>query len=273
MMKPDTHFDWDSLSSMSLHTKAISWSSLKNIAISPMHYQHALKHKERKTAYIEGGAIHTLVLEPDEFNARYALCEVKRDERHKAYQAWMEEHPEQEPLTVKEWNHAHGAAEAVMQHPVARGIMSGGRREEPLEWTDPDTGLLCRARTDYITPSYVAELKSAQDPEPRNFTRDCARYMYHGQLGMYQTGATTLRKIDGKEMPYIVAVAKEPPYDVACYRMKPEDLAAGRQLVLRLMRLLETCIATDTWPGVAPDLLYLDLPPWAPGLRDESEEW
>jgi hypothetical protein len=253
--------------------KAISWSSLKNIARSPLHYQYALTHKEHKTAYIEGGAIHCLVLEPEEFDARYALCEVKRDKRHKAYQEWLAEHDGKEPLTAKEWDHVHGAAEAVMGHRVARDIFYGGRKEEPLEWVDPDTGLKCRGRLDYITPSYVAELKSAQDPDPRAFTRDCARYMYHGQLSLYHSGAEVLRKIDGKTTPYIVAVAKDPPYDVACYQVKPGDLSAGRELVLSLMRLLETCIKTDMWPGVAPDLLYLDLPPWAPGLRNESEEW
>jgi hypothetical protein len=253
--------------------KALNWSSLKHLAKSPLEYRWRVDHPEpQSTAFLLGGAIHCLVLEPLTFESRYALCEVRRNKRDHAYQEWLDEHGGREALNAEEFAHANGAADAVLSHRVASKILDGCRHEEPLTWTDPDTGMACKGRVDAIRPDYLVDLKSARDPSPRLFARAAADHMYHAQLSVYQTGAIATRKIDGSVPPYIIAVAKEPPYDVAVYQLSLEDLAAGRALCLRLMRRLEECIASDMWPGCAPDLVQLQLPPWAPGLTDETEE-
>lgn len=257
-------------------SKRLNWSSLKHLHTSPLLYRWRIDHPEPpKPQFVIGSAIHCRVLEPEEFDNRYALCPVKRDKRHNAYQEWLAEHLGREPLNADEMETAKAAGDAVLAHPVAARILKNCRHEEPLMWTDPDTGLECKGRVDAISPEYIVDLKSDRDPSPRKFNRHAAEMLYHGQLAMYQTGAMALRKIDGATTPYIIAVAKDPPYDVAVYQMKPEDLAAGRALVVSLMRKLEECIAADWWPGCAPDLQYLDLPPWTPGLStgDESEDF
>lgn len=256
--------------------RAVSWSALKHLHTSALMYKWRIDHPEpSKPAFLLGGGIHCATLELDKFDERYALCNVTRNASHAKFQAWLEEHPGQKPLNHKEWDHVRGASDAVLKHRVARRVLEGCRREEPMTWVDPDTGLKCKARVDAICPDYLVELKSDRDPSPAKFARAAAEYLYHCQLSMYQTGAVALKKIDGKEMPYVIAVGKEPPYDVAVYRMVPDDLHAGRQVCLALMRRLVECITTDMWPGVAPDLQYLDLPPWAPGLRDTDyqEAW
>jgi len=256
-------------------SKSLNWSSLKHMATSPLEYQWRIGHPEPpKTTYLMGNAIHCRGLEPEKFNDRYALCDITRNKRHKAYQEWMEENEGKKPLKQSEMDNAKHAGDAVLAHGVAAEILKGCRHEEPLSWTDPDTGLKCKGRTDAIRPEFVVDLKTSQDPSPRAFTRDAAKYLYHGQLSFYHQGALTLRKIDGKITPYIIACAKEPPYDVAVYTMKPDDLHAGRQLCLSLMRKLEECLASDLWPGCAPDLQYLELPSWAPGFDDEQQgDW
>ncbi len=253
--------------------KAVNWSSLKHMHKSPLEYKWRTEHPEpRKPEYLLGSAIHCRVLEPDELENRYALCEVRRNKRDMKYKDWLEENEGKEALNAKEWDHVHRSGLAVLNHRVAAEVLDGCRCEEPLSWDDPDTGLQCKGRVDAIGPRYVVDLKTSKDPSPRAFTRDAASYMYHGQMSLYHTGATAMGKTDGKEMPYIIAVAKEPPYDVAVYRMKPEDLHAGRALCLSLMGRLQECIASDMWPGCAPDLQYLDLPPWAAGPREQDQE-
>ena len=259
-----------------MEPKPLSWSALKHMAKSPLEYRYRIDHPTPdKPAYLLGRAIHCLVLEPEHFDERYALCEITRNPRHKAYQEWMAEHPDAEALKPDEWHRVRSATDAVMSHRVAAEVLTGCRHEEPMEWVDPDTGLKCRGRVDLISSAYVAELKMTRHIEPRSFAADAARYGYHGQLGgLYHTGATVLRKIDGNTPPFFIAVDPEPPHDVAVMQMCLEDLAAGRALVLSLMQRLELCVATSEWPGVAPDLVQLQLPPWAPGLStDESEEW
>ena len=244
---------------------ALNWSTLKNLAKSPLEYQWRLSHPEpRKISYILGSAIHCLVLEPEKFNKRYALCEMKRDKRTMAYKAWLEDNGRLEPLTADEWDTAHLSAEAVRAHPVAKRILEPCRCEEPLQWIDPITGLSCKGRVDAISPTYIVDLKSTVDPSPRKFTRDAATYLYHGQISFYETGARATRNIaptgDSFEpSAYIIAAGKLPPYDVAVYFLSPYELDVGRNLCLSLMRKLEECIASDIWPGSAPDLLQLEL--------------
>ncbi len=58
--------------------------------------------------------------------------------------------------------------------------------------------------------------------------------------------------------------------------LSPGTLNSGRNLYRRLLRLYEQCMAADWWPGVAPELLSLELPPWAQEMPDDSkivEEW
>jgi len=255
--------------------KALNWSSLKYMARSPLEYRWRIDHPEPpKTAYTVGAAIHCLLLEPEQFDHRYALCDVRRDKRTQAYRDWLDNHPNKEPLNKREMDLAHEASAAVHGHRVALELLSRCRREEPIVWDDPATGMRCKGRLDGIA-TCVVDVKTGRDIDPPRFERASATYLYHGQLAFYHHGAIAAHKIDGDEMPYIIAVGKEPPWDVAVYQLKPDTLNAGRTLVLQLMRKLEECIAADMWPGVAPDLQYLDLPQWAAGLSDYEleREW
>lgn len=254
--------------------RALNFSTLKHLHVSPLFYQYRIENPEPpEQYYVVGNGIHCRVLEPDEFENRYALCEITRNKRHGEYQEWIEEHYGMEALNAAEMENVKRAGDAVLAHKDAREALKGCRHEEPLTWTDPDTGLACKGRVDAIKPACIIDLKSTTNIAARAFYNDAAKFLYHCQLAFYQTGAVTLRKIDGKEMPYLIAVEKEPPYDVSVDRLKPDDLHAGRQVCLRLMRRLLECQAADLWPGKSPDLRYMDLPPWAAGLSPESEDF
>lgn len=254
--------------------RALNWSSLKHMHVSPLYYKWMIDHPEpEKAAFFFGGGVHCLVLEPEKFDERYAICDLKRDKRHKAYQSWLAENDGKKPIKTSELEDMRSCADAILSHRVARKVLEGCIHEEEITWTDPDTGLECRGRVDALRLG-VIDLKTGRDPSPFAFTRAVAKYLYHGQLAFYHFGAMAARLIDGKEMPYIIAAESSPPWDVAVYVMKPEDLLAGRRLCLHLMQRFEECVATNLWPGVAPDLQYLDLPPWAPGSdNNDRGEW
>lgn len=254
--------------------RALNFSTLKHLHVSPLFYRYRIENPEpRKDFYIIGLAIHCWVLEPDKFDERYAVCDITRNERNADYKEWIDEHYGMTALRPHEMETAKRAGDAVLAHSEARRALKGCRHEEPLVWTDPDTGIRCKGRVDAISPVRIADLKSTQDIAARKFYDQAAKLLYHGQQSMYHTGATVLRKIDGKETPEIISVEKLPPYDVAVDRMKPEDLAAGRTVCLQLMRRLLECQAANYWPGKAPDLRYMDLPPYAAGLSPESEDF
>lgn len=251
--------------------QALNWSSLRHLATSPLLYRYRQDHPEpRKKSYVIGNAIHTAVLEPEKFAERYAVFDGTR--RGPAWKEWLAKHPGKESLKPPELAAVEAAAKAVSDHRVAADIFRGGRREEVLTWTGPG-GLLCKGRVDYIRPDVVADLKSVgRDVSPRKFGRDAAEYLYHGQLAWYHDGAIAAGKIPANAPPpLIVAVQSKPPFDVAVYQLSYEDLDLGRSLYAGLVQTLQECIAADYWPGCAPDLEQLTLPPWTPGV-DATEE-
>jgi hypothetical protein len=256
--------------------KAINWSSLKWLAVSPLMYRWRLEHPQpRKDAYVFGGAVHTLILEPEKFSERYDVFDGTRNEKHEKWQTWQKEHPDVEALKQHEMKRVREVAAAVLSHRIAGPLLEGGRREEIVTWTDEATGLACKGRIDYLRPDFLLDLKSTPDPSPAKFVRDAASFGYSGQLGFYHDGATRARLIDGRHRPYIIAPQKVEPYDVAVYQLDAEALVTGRVIYRSLLERLVQCTDADYWPGVAPELQTLTLPPWAADkfvLQVEDEE-
>jgi hypothetical protein len=241
--------------------QAINWSSLKHLAVSPLLYKWRKDHPEpSKPAYVVGSACHCAILEPEKFDERYAVYEKIR--RGKEWEAWQAEHPGVQTFKEHELADVKAMAKAVHAHRVASSVLKGGRCEEIVTWTDEITGLACKGRLDYLRPDFLTDLKAARDVRQNNFERDAYNYLYAGQFAFYHDGATAARHIPGDERPRVIALQNGEPYDVAVFRVKPETLEWGRALYRRLMQRLVECIESDFWPGVAPDLRDLGMPPW-----------
>ena len=257
-----------------LDIPAINWSSLKAMHISPLNYRYWQENPSPdKPAYALGRATHTAVLEPVEFNDRYATYEGVRNKKHKKYQEFMEENQGKEILSQPEWDQIWTMADAVDAHPMARSLLTGGDAEVNLEWTDPVTGLACKGRADYLTDR-VVDLKTAREVDPRRFSRAVSDYLYHGQLAYYHDGLGYWANEQGQGAtpmaPIIIAVQSQPPYDVAVYQMTDEAMDAGRNLYRSLLDRLAECMETDTWPGVAGEVVDVELPPWAAGSETDN---
>lgn len=251
--------------------EAINWSTLKQIATSPLHYQWRLKNPEPgKDAFAVGRALHCMLFEAEEFGERFGVYDGVRNPRHKAYQAWLAENEGKDCLKPSEYAEVKGMTEALWRHPVARDLLRGGLSEQPITWTDEVTGIPCKARIDYLQPITLTDLKSTRAIQPRRFVSDAARYHYHGQLAWYYDGAIAAGRLPPDALlPHLVAVDNQPPHDVAAYRCTMEALEAGRGLYRSLLTRYVECQAADWWPGVAPQLLDLDLPRWA----DAGDVW
>ena len=253
--------------------QALNWSTVKLLETSPLLYRRRVDvPEEDKEAYVLGRALHAAVLEPVLFASAYCGQPNFGDGRTTAAKErkvrWeAEEKPAgAEVLKLADYHAIVRAADAVHAHRVARDLLRGGRAEEVVTWTDPETGLACKARLDYITPTGVRELKSARRVG-RRFASDAAGYLYHGQCAFYHDGGITAGALPADaERPCIVAVELEEPFDVACYRLTEVDMGAGRALVRSCLRRFVECQAADVWPGCAPDMMDLNLPGWAPGM-------
>lgn len=259
---------------------ALNWSSLCRMDTSPLLYRWRADHPEPDTeAFLNGRALHCAVLEPERWKLAFAPApEVDRrtKEGKAAYAEFAAALPTGcEVIPAEKHLAITRAAESIHRHRVARELLRGGTAERVVQWTAPGFGIACKARVDYLRTDFIVELKSTRDVQPRRFERLAAGYLYHGQIAYYHDGALEAREIQfGADRPHVITVELTGPYDVACYRVSDTMLATGRALYRNLLGRWQECKASNHWPGCAPDLLDLELPPWVGAPNEEqSEEW
>jgi len=254
----------------------VNWSTLSAMDTSALQYHDDLLSPPEATATMRlGTAIHTAVLEPEMFAAEYGLFDGRRGT--KAYDEWQAEHPGMADLKPDEWEQCMGAAYAVHRAGhgrEARRTMRGCRREPSLVWTDPMTGIRCKARPDLvrfaqkrsggITPWILADMKTTTTVDARKFGRTAAELLYHGKMAFARRGLETIFGSPPLSVE-IIAVEQKRPHDIGVFPLYPDVLYAGDQLVTKLLRQLQTCRKRRTWPGRYQDQepVALYFPAWA----------
>jgi hypothetical protein len=241
--------------------KAVNWSTLKELAKSPLHYQHRLANPREDTGRMAfGRAVHSAVLEPD----RFPLDFVVFDGARRAGTEWAEFAAVNQAKTIlkrDEYDTCLNVRDAVHSHKVARRLLRWGRPEVTLQWTDPDTRIRCKARLDWLFGDFLTDLKTTGDVDNGTFGRLSARMGYHTQLAFYRMGLLAT----GHELTpvHIIAVEAEAPHDVGVFTLDRDTLDAGELEVCRLLALLKDCRRRRQWPGRYQTEETLDFPTWA----------
>lgn len=244
----------------------VNWTRLKHMRDSPLAYRHALEAEAPDTDTLALGRItHTLVFEPEHFKADYAVWTGGR-RAGKEWDAFCERHAGQTILRDDDLVTAHDMAEAVKRHPDVRPYLAGGEFERIATWTDPRTGLACKARLDWIVPKRrtVVELKTAVSIEARRFGLACHRYGYHCQIAHQVNGCTHGFGWTPERRKFVV-VEKAPPHDVAVFDVSEEHLDIGATELAGLLERLKLCTDANHWPGRYEGEQALQLPAFVHG--------
>jgi PDDEXK-like uncharacterized protein DUF3799 len=254
---------------------------LKEMIKSPKHYRYRQRFQKKWTGSMSMGTTsHTAVLEPERFLKDYAIWKSTGADgktRQRRGEKWEEFQKQNEGKTIvkdDEYDEAISLRDAVRKDEIAMKYLAMGEPEVALQWTDVDTGILCRGRIDWLTKingEYcIVDLKTTRNADPILFSRDCAKLGYHLQLAYY---ADAVELATG-EFPRCIVVAAEssPPYDVVTYVVPDEVLDVGRVVYKELLERLKQCQASNEWPGQGNMMeRTLTLPAWCnPG--EESED-
>lgn len=248
--------------------RAVNWSSLRAMSVSPLHYRYGLDNERADTpAMAKGRAVHCAVLEPDRLLVDYTTFDGTR--RGKWWDEFKAVNADKEILTVAEWADVVAIRDAVRAHPVAASYLDWGDAERTLTWTDEATGLPCKARLDFLNDC-VVDLKTSRDIGDHSFSRTTHDLLYHGQAAFYLNG---VKAVTGADHPFVfIAVESNPPHDVRVGPLSEDAIYCGGQEAARLLRLVADCTASGTWPGAYPDEDTFDLPSWfyAQGERADT---
>lgn len=238
---------------------------------SPAHYRAWVDAEDdaETPALLFGRAYHCRVLEPERFASEFQTMPDFGDMRSSKNRAvrdeWLVEHPGVTTISADDLERIEAMHAALMQHPVAAGIMRQGHSEVTMRWVDEPTGVQCKARADWWLPGkFFMDLKTTLDASPKGFARAIDTYGYHVQHAHYCDAA---RACGQPVQNYLIlAQEKEPPYVPAVYHIDAAAEIRGFELRERGLQTMRDCLATDTWPGYGAGITELSLAPWA--LKD-----
>jgi exodeoxyribonuclease VIII len=256
-----------------------SASGLKPILASPKLYRYWRDNDHEPTDPMAlGTAAHCAVLEPEQYNQRFAIWNERADSGRKSPRSpnnskWTDFlacNAGREILTEDQDREARHMAEAVHAHPGAREILSRGQAEVPILWTHRESGVDCKSKIDWLRPDMIVDVKTTVSLA--RFGTQAARLRVPFQMAMYQEAVASFPGPGQAHLPVkLIVVESKPPFDVAVFRVPDATLAVGQRDMREAFRRLLECRSSGQWPGLGAEELELVLPPWATG--DEDDEW
>lgn len=244
---------------------AASHSRLCDLARSPAYCRlRATTPDTSTTAKDSGTVVHALVLEGT-IDGRYHLKDY--DARSNENKAKLQAAKDAGLLIVTpdELRDAQAIAASVLAHRRAAALTAKAqRREVSIVWTDPTTGIRCKARPDALADvrgrRVLVDLKRVRTAHPDDFPRGMLDLDIDSQMAWYRDGLRALGWAPDDVV--IVAVLPDAPHEVWCHRLADDVLTRGVMRNEKAVKVYAECVRTGAWPGGSEDVVEADLPEW-----------
>lgn len=252
-----------------------SWDAVNNSVLklltdqSPAHAKQYMDEGRPDTpALMFGRAADCYLLEPGRFMEQYAIAPVcdKRTKEGKSKWAEFESKlkPDQDYIGAEEYARIIQIYNMVSGSTAMR-LIKGGFSQVCCVWKDTKTGLLCKARFDYLQPDIpmITDLKTTRSANPERFAKDMFTYGYYQQAGFYCMGYRAVTG-DAMDPPYaIFAIEKEPPFVSSAFELGMYTIEAGKLAARRALDKYAQCLETGKWPAYVDKITILEMPQWA----------
>lgn len=172
------------------------------------------------------------------------------------------------PLRPSDYAAAKAMVAAIKAHPIARVLLLAGQPEKTLIWRDPATGVLCRAKADWLRADGIVDLKTAEAADADALSKASHNHGYAIQAPFYLRGFR--HHFPGREPFFVhIAVEKQPPHLVHVVQLTERALTWGDRQVSQALEIYRDCTTSGEWPGYPLDeITDIDLPTWV-----RTEEW
>lgn len=270
----------------------ISKTGLDLIERSPAHYHAEYldparppRENDETTARLVGHLAHCAILEPAEFDRRYAVLPPDAPRKPTSAQ-WNAKNPSADSMMAMAWwrewlaanedrvvithdqrETALRQAESVRRLPDIRDALDRGRPEVSAYWRDPVTGVLCRCRPDWVHDAgdrraILVDVKTYSNAAPAEFARQIARMRYHVQDAFYSDGYALAAEVDVLGFIFL-AVETEYPYAASAVMLDDNAREQGRAEFRRNLDAYAACLKSGQWPGYPTGIQPVSLPAWA----------
>ena len=249
---------------------ALNYGGLQLMARSPGHCYALTKDERRparvvKSGQLEGSLAHCFILEPEEVPFRYAVGpEVSRATRE--WKIFEAEHPRQVCIKPSQAAAASAQAGSVRGLPEMAKMLSKGHAEVSAYWHDPQTGVLCKCRPDWVHPIegegvILLDVKTYSDASPREFARQVGRKRYFWQAYWYSTGYAIATGVPVLGFVFC-AVESDWPYAACAMMLDEEAMQLAEREIRPLVQQYAECQRSHVWPGYPKEVQQIALPYW-----------
>jgi PDDEXK-like domain of unknown function (DUF3799) len=238
---------------------------------SPAHARHAhprlnpAVESEEAERFDIGTAAHALLLEGD---AGVAVLDYP-DWRTNAAKAARDQARTQgkTPLLRKIWTDVEAMvisarAQLARHRDGNRAMFTDGQSEQTLIWQEPDSGIWCRARLDWLRPDNIDDYKTTNgSANPDDWTRTAL--FANGcdvQCAFYLRG---LKVLTGFDATFRFAVQETyPPYALSVITLAPSAMTLAEKKVLYAIEHWQRGLASGEWTGYTRRLCHAEVPAW-----------
>lgn len=245
---------------------AYSKSQLDLVRQSPAMLQWSRKAPRDESEAAEiGTAFHCLLLEPAEFAARYVVApkfNLRTNQGKDDAAFFAAENKDRIILPAEDMGMIQAMHDSAMAHPEVAALMAlPGESESSIFWTDPHTGLPCRARPDRWARSAGVMMDVKTIDKAEQFHWSVRDYRYDVQDAFYTDGA----RYSGSpvEVFLFIVVGKHRSmgrHPVRVIQLDDTSRARGRAEYIEDLQTILECERTGIWPGVelmnAPERRY-----------------
>lgn len=205
-----------------LGKQALSSSACKMLLESPKTYYYVTKYgqKEDSPALLTGKLIHTMILEPQEFDNRFDISSTK-GKTTKAFKE-LKETSQKAVITSAEYDSAMRIVDAFNRNEIVKQYLKGAAFEQP--GIGMISGLPFRAKADIINleEGFIADIKTTTDLQS-SFRFSARKYGYDMQAYIYT-------QIFGVDDFYFIAIDKK-SLDIGLFTVSEQFLFDGEQKV------------------------------------------
>lgn len=235
-----------------------------------------------------GTVVHSAVLEPDDFEARYLRLPTPDPDKYltskgepsknpkstSAYKADVADlhaaNPKLDMVSAADYEKGVAMRDRVFAHEAASAVLkSEGVAEASVIVTDSEYGLRCKLRPDFHSSqlAWNVNLKTTKNAQHDKFARD------YFTLGYYISESFYARMLPQAGLPVrqciILAIENSGAHEVILYEPDEAFMDMGAQVVSLYMRRVAECMDKDEWPGLAGGLVQLSPADWMFSRVDE----
>lgn len=244
--------------------KGLSYSAFKEFLTSPAAYKNYLTAPKKFSPAMQfGTAAHCKILEPERFDVRYT--QAPNLDGPKTRNPWKQEWEDFKAANVAKtvlsrdsWYALDKMQQVIFETEASAQYFRNGTPEVAMFWTDPVTGIQCKAKCDWLSEEHgVIDYKTTSVHFPSGnqevvgdaLIGEIAKYRYHMQVAHYMAGVSALH-LDCEHNFTFVFQRTHSGFECVPLDLHPQDVERAFALRARKLKEFKECQETNHWPGL-----------------------